>query len=124
MTQHIKAKLNYRPKSSLEVFYSGGAVSLCKTGLLACACQDDIKVHLPRSEMLGNPCFPPGQALVRLAADRRHPQWSCYQDSVWGEPRRVPFYCQFRFASALIAARMFADCIHMLEVLHAALYVA
>lgn len=44
--QPIKAKLNYKPKSSIEVFYSGGAVSLSKDGLLACACQDDIKVLL------------------------------------------------------------------------------
>ena len=42
--QPMKAKLNYKPKSSIEVFYSGGAVSLSKHGLLACACQDDIKV--------------------------------------------------------------------------------
>ncbi|KAL3146439.1 hypothetical protein ABBQ32_003118 [Trebouxia sp. C0010 RCD-2024] len=42
--QPIKAKLNYKPKSSIEVFYSGGAVSLSKNGLLACACQDDIKI--------------------------------------------------------------------------------
>lgn len=45
MAQHqLKAKLNYRPKSSIEVFYSGGAVSLSNDGKSACACQDDIKV--------------------------------------------------------------------------------
>ena len=42
--QSVKAKLNYKPKSSIEVFYSGGAVSLSKHGLLACACQDEFKV--------------------------------------------------------------------------------
>ena len=42
--QLMKAKLNYKAKSSIEVFYSGGAVTLSKHGLLACACQDDIKV--------------------------------------------------------------------------------
>ena len=42
--QPMKAKLNYKPKLSIEVFYSGGAVSLSKNGHLACACQDDIKV--------------------------------------------------------------------------------
>ena len=40
----LKAKVNYKPKSSVEVFYSGGAVTLSRNGQLACACQDDIKV--------------------------------------------------------------------------------
>jgi len=39
-----KAKLNYKPGSSIEVFYSGGAVSLSINRHVACACQDDIKV--------------------------------------------------------------------------------
>lgn len=44
--QQLKAKLNYKPCSSIEVFYSGGAVSLSTNGHVACACQDDIKVVL------------------------------------------------------------------------------
>lgn len=47
MAQHaLKAKQNYKPKSSLEVFYTGGPVSLSNNGHVACACQDDIKVEL------------------------------------------------------------------------------
>ena len=42
--QQLKAKLNYKPTSSIEVFYSGGAVSLSNDGHIACACQDDVKV--------------------------------------------------------------------------------
>ncbi|KAL0037148.1 hypothetical protein WJX79_002653 [Trebouxia sp. C0005] len=42
--QQLKAKLNYKPCSSIEVFYSGGAVSLSTNGHVACACQDDIKI--------------------------------------------------------------------------------
>lgn len=40
----VRAKLNYKPKSSVEVFYSGGAVAVSRNQQLACACQDDIKV--------------------------------------------------------------------------------
>ena len=43
--QQIRPKLTYRPKASIEVFYTGGAVSLASTGLLACACGDDVKVN-------------------------------------------------------------------------------
>ncbi|KAL0028929.1 hypothetical protein WJX77_006509 [Trebouxia sp. C0004] len=42
--QQLKTKLNYKPRSSIEVFYSGGAVSLSTSGHVACACQDDIKI--------------------------------------------------------------------------------
>lgn len=67
--QPMKAKLNYKPKSSIEVFYSGGAVSLSKNGLLACACQDDIKVSMASfcsANLCRRPCqwSGPSQALV------------------------------------------------------------
>ena len=67
--QSMKAKLNYKPKSSIEVFYSGGAVSLSKNGLLACACQDDIKVSMTafcNVNLHRHPCqwSSPSQALV------------------------------------------------------------
>ncbi len=53
--QQLKAKLNYKPKSSIEVFYSGGAVSLSIDGNVACACQDDIKVG-GRTLLLSSSC--------------------------------------------------------------------
>ena len=40
-------KQNYRPRSRLEVFYSGGCVRLSKDGTtLACACADEVKVRI------------------------------------------------------------------------------
>jgi hypothetical protein len=38
-------KLNYKLKSKLEVFYTGGALALSRDGkTLACACADEVKV--------------------------------------------------------------------------------
>ena len=106
--QPMKAKLNYKPKSSIEVFYSGGAISLSKTGLLACACQNDIKVSMATFcsvNLCRHPCQQsgPSQALVNstglwVAADRGHPQWGCYPDSVRGELRTCHLWLEFHLA--------------------------
>ena len=82
--QQLKAKLNYKPGPSVEVFYSGGAVSLSVNGHVACACQDDIKVipawwylrwHQPLSDT---------ETLAR-AADSGHPQRCSPQDPRWSK---------------------------------------
>lgn len=40
------AKQNYRVRSKLEVFYTGGAARLSEDGkLLACACADEVKAR-------------------------------------------------------------------------------
>ncbi len=55
------AKLNYKIKSKLEVFYTGGAARLSSDGtFVACACGDEVKVGLtlhklpPCSHSMGN----------------------------------------------------------------------
>ena len=40
----LKPKTAYRPCARLEVFYTGGSVCMSGSGLLACACNDEIKV--------------------------------------------------------------------------------
>ena len=43
-TRLLKPKTAYRPYARLEVFYTGGSVCMSGSGLLACACNDEIKV--------------------------------------------------------------------------------
>lgn len=67
MAQQLKPKLNYKAKSSIEVFYSGGAVSLSKHGLLACACQDDIKTVDSHSGAVTQTLLGDSEAITALA---------------------------------------------------------
>ena len=41
----LKPKSIYRPSSRLEVFYTGGATCISSNGVLACACNDEVKVR-------------------------------------------------------------------------------
>lgn len=44
------SKQNYRVRSKLEVFYTGGPARLSADGkLLACACADEVKVRRRRA---------------------------------------------------------------------------
>lgn len=44
-----RMKQTYRPKLKLEVFFTGGAVSLAPSGRhVACACGDEVKVNARR----------------------------------------------------------------------------
>ncbi|CAK0748051.1 hypothetical protein CVIRNUC_001810 [Coccomyxa viridis] len=43
-TRLLKPKTAYRPHARLEVFYTGGSVCMSGSGLLACACNDEIKL--------------------------------------------------------------------------------
>ena len=47
MATPLTAKLNYRVKAKLEVFYTGAAARLSRDGKqLACACADEVKVRI------------------------------------------------------------------------------
>lgn len=94
----LKAKVNYKPKSSVEGFYSGGAVTLSTDGRLACACQDDIKVLLPMCTLDNHVCF-------RSIGDRfnslhfvtglEHQHRGSNQDTDWGMwPADAPVHIQ------------------------------
>ena len=50
-TRLLKPKNAYRPYAKLEVFYTGGSVCMSGSGVLACACNDEIKV-MPRNGMM------------------------------------------------------------------------
>ncbi|EIE25517.1 WD40 repeat-like protein, partial [Coccomyxa subellipsoidea C-169] len=45
----LKLKSTYRPSSKLEVFYTGGASCISSKGLLACSCNDEVKLVDPIS---------------------------------------------------------------------------
>lgn len=47
----VRAKLTYRPRTKLEVFYTGGAARLSPDGLhVACACGDETKVGMEHAK--------------------------------------------------------------------------
>ena len=87
--QTMKAKLNYKPTSSIEVFYSGGAVSVSKEGHLACACQDDIKVALSYHELTCSALLCTVYVDSVLTSGRGQPVWGCHQNAVRGKHSKL-----------------------------------
>ena len=43
-SRSLKPKASYKAYARLEVFYTGGPVAVSGSGVLACACSDEVKV--------------------------------------------------------------------------------
>lgn len=72
-SRSLKPKVAYKAHARLEVFYTGGPVSVSGSGVLACACSDEVKVDHSSHVMLSiaSTSFSNGKRETRLI---RHTQ--------------------------------------------------